>query len=131
MFESLFLYATGIVHSFSILFPGMHLSAQLAAACSTGGAPQGLTQAINNIVNALTGIGAAVCALGIAIGGLMRATSFGSERRISESNTAIACAVVGLLVVLLSQGLGRWVGGLIPPDCNTTLIHLLGSLHAF
>lgn len=113
-----------IMHFVQIFAP-LHIVAAQAAACDTSGAPD-VTTAINHIVNALTGIGAAVCALGIAIGGLMRATSFGSERRISESNTAIACAVVGLLVVLLSQGLGKWVGGLVPADCGT-FIHLFST----
>lgn len=129
MFIAVWLQAHIILLSLSLpLLP--HLTASAAAACGTA-APAGLSTAISNIVNALTGIGAAVCALGIAIGGLMRATSFGSERRISESNTAIACAVVGLLIVLLAQALGKWIGTLITPDCTPAFIHLLGAVRGF
>jgi uncharacterized membrane protein len=86
--------------------------------CSNGAPTGDITKALNSIVGLMTAVGAAVCAIGVAIGGLMRATSFGSERRISDSNTAIACAVVGLLVVLLAQAIGGWVGGLITPGCT-------------
>jgi hypothetical protein len=83
----------------------------------TGASYDDPTAAINgvltNIITVMTGIGALVCAVGIAVGGLMRATSFGNERKISDSNTAITCAVIGLVIVLLAQTLGNWVAGLI------------------
>ncbi|GCF06802.1 hypothetical protein [Dictyobacter arantiisoli] len=75
-------------------------------------APTQIESAITNIVNFMSSLGAVVCALGIAVGGLMRATSFGNERRVSESNMAITCAVIGLGTVLLAQTLGTWLGGM-------------------
>src|SRR3954462_12971433 len=111
--------ALTIIHSILVLVD-LPMSAQvMAAPCTAGTAlPASVSTALNNIVNALTGVGAAVCALGIAVGGLMRGTSFSSERRVSESNTAIACAVVGLLIVLLARGASTWLSGLITPDCG-------------
>src|SRR5215470_8913099 len=70
--------------------------------------------AITGIVEFLQAIGGAICIIGIAIGGLMRATSFGNEHKVAQSNTAITCAVIGLGVLLLSTALGTWLGGLIP-----------------
>lgn len=74
---------------------------------------------LSGIIGVMTGIGALVCAIGIAIGGLMRATSFGNERKISDSNTAITCAVVGLVIVLLAQTLGTWVESLVSSGTGT------------
>jgi hypothetical protein len=58
---------------------------------------------IGSITGVLTGIGVVVCILGIVVGGLMRATAFGNEMKVMRSNQAIACAVVGLVIVLLAQ----------------------------
>ena len=69
---------------------------------------------IKKIVQVLTGVGIGLAIVGIIAGGLMRATSFGNERRIAMSNTAITCAVVGLIIVLLGTGVGNelpsWFG---------------------
>lgn len=114
------------IHSISMSLLQVQQFSQVAAGCTdTSGLGANVSTALNNIVNFLTVIGAAVCAIGVAIGGLMRATSFGSERRISDSNTAISCAIVGLLVVLLSQGVGKWIGGIVPATCSTGMIHLI------
>jgi type IV secretory pathway VirB2 component (pilin) len=56
------------------------------------------------------GLGVAVAVIGIVVGGLMRATAWGSEQRIAMSNKAITCAVIGLVIVLL----GVTLGGQIP-----------------
>ena len=63
------------------------------------------------IVGILMGQGVAVAVIGIIVGGLMRATAWGSEQRIATSNKAIACAVIGLVVVLLCVTLGNQIPG--------------------
>jgi hypothetical protein len=82
--------------------------------CDPGTTNGAIVNAINvgvgNIVHILMGVGIAVSVLGIIAGGLMRATSFGNERRIAMSNTAITCAVVGLIIVIL----GATIGNAIP-----------------
>ncbi len=66
------------------------------------------------IIHILMGLGVSVAVMGIIIGGLMRATSFGNERRIAMSNTAITCAVVGLVIVFIGATVGNelptWFG---------------------
>ncbi len=59
----------------------------------------------------LTGIGVALCIAGIVVGGLMRATAFGNERKVARSNQAIACAVIGLVIVVLSTAVATAVNG--------------------
>jgi hypothetical protein len=56
-----------------------------------------------------------VCVLGIIVGGLMRATAFGNERKVARSNQAIACAVVGLVIVLIATVAAGAVNGVINP----------------
>ena len=72
---------------------------------------------VNNILQAvetlLKGIGVAICVVGIMVGGLMRATAFGNERKVAISNQAIACAVIGLAIVLLATVAGPAVQSLI------------------
>jgi hypothetical protein len=69
----------------------------------------------SNIVAFLTGLGIFITVIGIIIGGLMRATAFGNERRIAASNTAITGAVVGIVIVVLAVAAGQsiptWFGG--------------------
>lgn len=85
-----------------------------------------LVDGINQFLTVLVAIAVGVSILGIVVGGLMRATSFGNERRIAMSNTAITCAVIGLVIVLLAATLGKqipvWVGatGTCPPGGNNT-----------
>jgi hypothetical protein len=64
---------------------------------------------LTNIIGVLTALGIAVAVIGIVIGGLMRATSWGSEQRIAASNKAISSAVIGLIIVLLAVILGTEV----------------------
>jgi hypothetical protein len=66
---------------------------------------------ISTIVSLLLGLGIAISVIGVLVGGLMRATSFGNERKIAASNTAITCAVIGLVIVLLSVTFGNAVPG--------------------
>ncbi len=119
MLVNIIFHAPGVFQSFALLSHApLHafiIRSSKGTTCpTTAGANVTQVQGvINDIVGALTSVGAAVCALGIAVGGIMRATSFGNERRISDSNTAITCAVVGLVTVLLAQGLGGWIGGLV------------------
>ncbi len=61
-----------------------------------------LTTFLGSIQTLLTTLGGAICVIGIIVGGLMRATAFGSERRIAASNIALSCAVVGFIIVLLA-----------------------------
>jgi hypothetical protein len=88
-------------------------------AANTANPTSQINGVLSGIIGVMTGIGALVCAIGIAIGGLMRATSFGNERKISDSNTAITCAVVGLVIVLLAQTLGTWVESLVSSGTGT------------
>ena len=63
------------------------------------------------IINILMGLGVAIAVIGIIVGGLMRATAWGSEQRIAMSNKAITCAVIGLVIVLLGVTLGNSIPG--------------------
>ena len=62
-----------------------------------------LTDFVTSVQGILSGIGVAVAVIGIMVGGLMRATAFGNERKVAISNQAIACAVVGLAIVLVAN----------------------------
>jgi hypothetical protein len=68
---------------------------------------------IGNVTGLMTGIGVVVCIAGIIVGGLMRATAFGNERKVAQSNQAIACAVIGLVIVGLAQIAGPAVGSIL------------------
>ena len=74
------------------------------------GTLQGLLTQIQNI---LLGLGLTVCVIGIIVGGLMRATAFGSERRIATSNVALSCAVVGFIIVLLASSVATGLDAFI------------------
>ena len=69
-----------------------------------------LNHGLQTIVTILMGLGVAIAVIGIVVGGLMRATAWGSEQRIAMSNKAITCAIIGLVIVLL----GVTLGGQIP-----------------
>jgi hypothetical protein len=75
------------------------------------------------IINILMALGVAIAVIGIIVGGLMRATAWGSEQRIAMSNKAITCAVVGLVIVLL----GVTLGGAIPGWFGASKCTLPGS----
>lgn len=68
-----------------------------------------LTKGLGMIINILMGLGVAIAVIGIVVGGLMRATAWGSEQKIAMSNKAITCAVIGLVIVLLGVTLGSQV----------------------
>lgn len=72
-----------------------------------------LSSIISGFTGVLTGIGVTICVLGIAVGGLMRATAFGNERKVAISNQAIACAVIGLVIVLLANTIGSGIQTLV------------------
>jgi hypothetical protein len=91
------------------------LAVNVPAASPTVGLPNALCNdpivkvlkgGLTNIIGVLTALGIAVAVIGIVVGGLMRATSWGSEQRIAASNKAISSAVVGLIIVLLAVILG-------------------------
>jgi uncharacterized membrane protein len=73
-----------------------------------------LTQFIDGVKNYLFGLGFTVFVIGVIVGGLLRATAFGSERRIAVSNIAISCAVVGFIVILLASPLGNALQAAFP-----------------
>lgn len=70
-----------------------------------------LVNGIEMIIRILMGLGVAIAVIGIVVGGLMRATAWGSEQRIAMSNKAISCAVIGLVIVLLGVTLGNQIPG--------------------
>lgn len=72
-----------------------------------------LESIIGGVTTLLQGIGIAVAVLGIMVGGLMRATAFGNERKVAISNQAIACAVIGLVIVLIASVAATGVSTLV------------------
>jgi FtsH-binding integral membrane protein len=100
-----------------LVFSFIYIKSAAMACSANAGQLQALTTAItgliNNVTGIMTGIGAAVCVAGIVVGGLMRATAFGNERKVAQSNQAIACAVIGLVIVGLAQVAGPAVAGIL------------------
>jgi hypothetical protein len=82
-----------------------------------------LISGLGVVINILMALGVAIAVIGIIVGGLMRATAWGSEQRIATSNKAITCAVIGLVIVLL----GVTLGGSIPGWFGASKCTLLGS----
>jgi hypothetical protein len=74
-----------------------------------------LVHGLGMIIGILEALGVAIAVIGIVVGGLMRATAWGSEQRIAMSNKAITCAVIGLVIVLV----GVTLGGQIPNWFNS------------
>jgi hypothetical protein len=131
----LHVHILGGTNLFSLVSPPMHVhtpggqTAQTPTSCTSVGTdngvgiPKPIGDTLSGILRGLASIGAVVCALGIAVGGIMRATSFGNERRVSDSNTAITCAVVGLVVVLVAIPLGNWLENLACPTGFLPVLH--------
>lgn len=69
---------------------------------------------VQNVQTWLFALGTTVFMIGVIVGGLMRVTAFGSERRIAASNAALSCAVIGFIIVLLSYPLVGLIQGLFP-----------------
>ncbi|HEY4387497.1 MAG TPA: hypothetical protein VGN34_23830 [Ktedonobacteraceae bacterium] len=101
-----------IFGSISARFAGVQ-ACGAAAAGGLGPLQTTLATLITSITGLLTGLGVAVCVIGVIVGGLMRATAFGNERKVAQSNQAIACAVVGLVIVGLAQVAGPAVGTMV------------------
>ncbi len=78
-----------------------------------------IKDAITTIVGVLTALGVAVSVIGIVVGGLMRATAWGSDQRIGMSNKAISSAVVGLVIVLLGVAIGSAIPSWFHMQNNT------------
>ena len=68
-----------------------------------------LKNGLTTIIEVLTALGVVVAVIGIIVGGLMRATSWGNDQRIAASNKAITSAIIGLIIVLLAVALGNAV----------------------
>lgn len=92
-----------IIMNVSIMFKGLDLTPLQTS----------LSSIITSVTNLLKGLGVAVAVLGIMVGGLMRATAFGNERKVAISNQAIACAVIGLVIVLIASVAATGISGLV------------------
>jgi len=99
----------------SVVFGAFNTQAPITANCSDAFVTT-LSSGITMIIRILMGLGVAIAVIGIIVGGLMRATAWGSEQRIAMSNKAITCAVLGLVIVLL----GVTLGGQIPKWFSST-----------
>jgi hypothetical protein len=93
---------------FDLVIAAFNGGVTLAANCSDPFVTT-LASGISTIIKVLMGLGVAVAVIGIVVGGLMRATAWGSEQRIAMSNKAITCAVIGLIIVLLGVTLGNQI----------------------
>jgi len=82
---------------------GPHVFASIVLAGDIGGIGGMLKTFVGNLTDILKGLGVGVAGIGIIVGGLMRATAFGNERKVAISNQAIACAIVGLVIVLVAS----------------------------
>jgi len=95
-------------------FPMLVLGSGISANCSDAFVST-LEHGLGMIISILMGLGVAIAVIGIVVGGLMRATAWGSEQRIAMSNKAITCAVIGLVIVLVGVTLGaqipNWFSG--------------------
>jgi len=93
-----------------LMLPWIHVIASAISSNCSDAFVSVLNGGLQTIVTILMGLGVAIAVIGIIVGGLMRATAWGSEQRIAMSNKAITCAVIGLVIVLL----GVTLGGQIP-----------------
>jgi len=100
---------------FAIVIGAFNTQPAITANCSDAFVTT-LSSGITMIIRILMGLGVAIAVIGIIVGGLMRATAWGSEQRIAMSNKAITCAVLGLVIVLL----GVTLGGQIPKWFSST-----------
>lgn len=95
-----YLLSHSVTGVFSLL--GLHTFSPIVLG-DIGGLGAEMTKFLDNVKGILSGIGASVAVIGIIVGGLTRASAFGSERKVAISNQAIACAIVGLVIVLIAQ----------------------------
>jgi type IV secretory pathway VirB2 component (pilin) len=112
------LIAHVVVHTISS-FPNAwgHLLAHYPAGSGPGGTNLDngeLSAFLKDIAQTLFSLGLVLCVIGIIVGGIMRATAFGSERRIAASNVALSCAVLGFLIILLAQPIGNAIQSAFP-----------------
>jgi fucose 4-O-acetylase-like acetyltransferase len=91
---------------------GPHVFASIVLAGDIGGIGGMLKTFVGNITDILKGLGVSVAGIGIIVGGLMRATAFGNERKVAISNQAIACAIVGLVIVLVASTVASGMGSM-------------------
>lgn len=64
---------------------------------------------LTTIIEVLMSLAVVIAVIGIVIGGLMRATAWGSDQRIASSNKTISSSIIGLIIVLLAAALGSAV----------------------
>ena len=95
-----YILSHSVTGMFSLL--GLHMFTPIVLG-NLGALGTQLNGFISSVTNILSGLGAGVAVIGIIVGGLMRATAFGNERKVAISNQAIACAIVGLAIVLVAQ----------------------------
>ena len=112
-----------IVHTVSLVAYkwGHHLAqnpAPTATPAASGSDPGGtalnlgnFTGFLQNVAKTLFSMGLFLCVIGIIVGGIMRATAFGSERRIMTSNVALSCAVLGFIIIMLAKPVGLAIQG--------------------
>jgi len=103
------MFALAMVSQWIQVIGNATISPTIAANCSDPFVTS-LVGGLGTIINILMALGVAIAVIGIVVGGLMRATAWGSEQRIATSNKAITCALIGLVIVLL----GVTLGGQIP-----------------
>jgi hypothetical protein len=105
----IYILSYGLIEALAFL--GQHMFAPVVLA-DVGGIGGMLTNFVSNVTGILKGLGVGVAVIGIIVGGLMRATAFGNERKVAISNQAIACAIVGLAIVLIAQSAATGVQAL-------------------
>ncbi|GHO51343.1 hypothetical protein [Ktedonospora formicarum] len=59
----------------------------------------------SNIELLIRTLGITIFLIGIAVAGIMRMVSFGSDRRVALSNMALTAAIVGLVIMLMGGSL--------------------------
>jgi hypothetical protein len=96
-----YILSYGVTELFALF--GSHMFTSVVLAADIGGIGGMLKTFIGNVTDILKGLGVGVAGIGIIVGGLMRATAFGNERKVAISNQAIACAIVGLVIVLVAS----------------------------
>jgi hypothetical protein len=81
-----------------------------------------LKNGLTTIIEVLTALGVVVAVIGIIVGGLMRATSWGNDQRVATSNKAITSAIIGLVIVLIAVALGNAVPSWFGLQNNTCIL---------
>jgi hypothetical protein len=102
------IHATPALAFIGLFVPPGLLPVPVTPTCA-GNLMNPIKQGATTFIDFLIGLGIFVTVIGIIIGGLMRATAFGNERRIAASNTAIVGAIVGIVIVVLAVTAGQTI----------------------